>query len=314
MRRSPPFLEAPAIHSEHSPQVVIAHSQHHVSRVIMATRTARMIRTLWSEAGAVGHWARRCVLALLFAAFADPVAWAAAEQEVYITQDNTPLFAAPAEDAKVVLRANAGHRLFVLERAGDWLKVFTPQYILVGEEMWVKADLVGPPPARTESLPAPTAENAAPPLAPEFRLDVDGTPGLEIVASCRVVDDGSGSQRLFERSALAPVAYTFIGAALSCSVEKRDDFGRLEVALRGPDGTLIATAETAAFFGSVLVRSDGPWGDADASRGPSALFLVPDNLHFRFGRPPAGTPVPPFSSPPVPPLSGLSAPPPMAAP
>src|SRR5262249_2892712 len=151
-------------------------------QLTMATRTARMIRKFWSEAGAVGRWARQWVFALLFAAFADPAAWAAAEQteqEVYIRQDNTPLLAAPAEDAKVVLRANAGHRLFVLERAGDWLKVFTPQYMLVGEEMWVKADLVGPPPAGAEPRPAPTAEGEAPPTPPEFHLDVDGTPGIE---------------------------------------------------------------------------------------------------------------------------------------
>jgi len=268
-----------------------------------------MMPTFRLEAIAAGRWACQWTLALLFAALVHPAAWAGAEQEVYIRQDNTPLFAAPVEDAKVVLRANAGHRLFVLERAGDWLKVFTPQYILVEEEMWVRADLVGPPPARTGSLPVPTAEVAGPPMVPEFHLDVGGTPGLEILASCRVVEDEGGPRRLRERSALVPVAYAFIGSALSCSVEKRDDFGRLEVALRGPDGTLIATAETAALFGSVLVRSAGPWGDADASRGPSALFLLPDNFRFRFGRPPAGTPVPPFSSPPVPPLSGFSTPP-----
>ncbi len=278
----------------------------------MATWKARMIRTFWPEEGAFGRRACRWVLALLFVALVVPAAWAGAEQEVYIRRDNTPLFAAPAEDAKVVLRANAGHRLFVLDRAGDWLKVFTPQYMLVGEEMWVRADLVGPPPARTGALPAPTADVAGPPMVPEFHLDVDGTPGLEINASCRVVEDAGGPLRLLERSALVPVAYEFIGSALSCSVEKRDDFGRLEVALRGADGTLIATAETAAFFGSVLVRSAGPWGDPDASRGPSRLFLLPDDFRFRFGQPPAGTPVPPFSSPPVPPLSGFSAPP-MAA-
>jgi len=265
-----------------------------------------MTRTLCSDA--IERWARRGLFALLLAVFAAQTAWAVGEQEVYIRQDNTPLFAAPSEDAKVVLRANAGHRLFVLDRAGDWFKVYTPQYMLVGEEMWVKADLVGPPPQRTDAPPAPTTEVEVAPTAPGFHLDVGGSPGIEVVASCQVVDDERGAQRLFERSALAPVSYDFIGAALSCSVEKRDDVGRLEVALRGADGTLIAAAETAAFYGSVLVRSDGPWGDADASRGPSELFVVPDNFHFRFGHPPAGNPVPPFSSPPVPPLSGFAAP------
>jgi hypothetical protein len=260
------------------------------------------------EAIAAGRRACQWTLALLFAALVHPVAWAGAEQEVYITRDNTPLFVAPAEDAEVVLRANAGHRLFVRERAGDWLKVFTPQYMLVGEEMWVKADLVGPPPARTRPLPAPTADAAGPAMAPVFHLDVGGTPGLEILASCRVVEAEGGPRRLRERSALVPVAYAFVGSALSCIVQKRDDFGRLEVALRGPDGALIATAETAAPFGSVHVRSAGPWGDADASRGPSAIFLLPDDFRFRFARPPAGIPVPPFRSPPVPPLSGFPAP------
>lgn len=268
-----------------------------------------MIRMCRPEAIAAGRRARRWILALLFAALIHPAAWGGAEQEVYIRQDNTPLFAAPAEGARVVLRANAGHRLFVREHAGDWLRVFTPQYMLVGEEMWVKADLVGPPPARTESLPAPTADATAPPIAPTFHLDIGGSPGLAVRASCRIVEGEDAPRRLRERSALVPVAYAFIGSALSCIVQKRDDFGRLEVALRGPDGLLIATAETAAFFGSVLVRSAGPWGDADASRGPSRLFLLPDNFRFRFGRLPAGNPVPPFSSPPVPPLSGFSVPP-----
>jgi hypothetical protein len=272
-----------------------------------------MIRTFRPEASAAGRWACRWATALLFAALVHTAARAGAEEEVYITHDNTPLFAAPAQDAKVVLRANAGHRLFVRERAGDWLKVFTPQYMLVGEDMWVRAEMVGPPPARAEALPAPTADATSAPMAPVFRLDVDGTPGLEITASCRVVADEDASLRLLERSALVPVAYEFIGSALSCSVEKHDDFGRLEAVLRGPDGALIATAETAAFFGSVLVRSAGPWGEADASRGPSRLLLLPDDFRFRFGQPPAGIPVPPFRSPPVPPLSGFAAPP-MAAP
>ena len=260
-----------------------------------------MTRTLCSDA--IERWARRGLFALLLAVFAAQTAWAVGEQEVYIRKDNTLLFAAPSTDAKVVLRANAGHRLFVLDRDGDWLKVYTPQYMLVGEDMWVKADVVGPPPERPEAPPAP----APAPAAPGFHLAVDGSPGIEVVASCRVVDDESGAQRLFERSDLVPVSYDFVSAAVSCSVEKHDDVGHLEVALQGSDGTLIATAETTAFYGSVLVRSDGPWGSADASRGPSAVFFVPDNLHFRFGRPPAGIPVPPFSSPPVPPLSGSSA-------
>ncbi len=85
----------------------------------MATWKARMIRTFWPEEGAFGRRACRWVLALLFVALVVPAAWAGAEQEVYIRRDNTPLFAAPAEDAKVVLRANAGHRLFVLDRSGD---------------------------------------------------------------------------------------------------------------------------------------------------------------------------------------------------
>jgi hypothetical protein len=254
---------------------------------------------------AAGQRARRLALALFVAALVHAAAWAGSEEEVYITQDTTPLFATPAEDAKVVLRANAGHRLILLERVGDWLKVFTPQFILVGEEMWVKAEVVGPPPARTESPPAQTAGDPGLPMATEFHVDVGGTPGLAVRASCRIVEDEGGPRRLSERTDLVPAIHDFIGLAVSCTVRKRDDFGRLDVALRGPDGTLIATAETAAPFGSVRVRSAGPWGDADASRGPSRLFLLPDDPRFRFGRPPPGTPVPLFRSPPVPPLKIL---------
>jgi hypothetical protein len=194
-----------------------------------------MIPTFRPEAIATGHRARHWALALLFAALVHPAAWAGGEEEVYITQDNTPLFAAPAEDSKVVLRANARHRLFVRGRAGDWLKVFTPQYILLGEEMWGKAELVGPPPARAGSPPAPPADDAGPPLAPVFHLNVDGTPGFEVSASCRIVEDEDGLRRLRERSDLVPAAYDFIGSAVSCTVEKRDDFGRLEVVPMGQD-------------------------------------------------------------------------------
>ena len=252
---------------------------------------------------------RRWCLALLLAALL-PAARAGAEDEVAIKQDNTPLFAMPAEGARVVVRANAGHRLFVRGRAGNWLKVFTPQYILVGEDMWVQAERVEPAPTRPEPPPAPAADEAEPPpLASVFRVDVGGTPGLDVRASCGIVENEEGLRRLRERSDLVPVAYEFVGLALSCTVQKRDDFGRLEVALLAPDGTLIATAETAAPFGSVHVRSAGPWGDVDASRGPSRIFLLPDAPRPRLGRPPAGNPVPPFRSPPVPPMSGFAAPP-----
>src|SRR5262245_16874519 len=127
---------------------------------------ALMARTLCSAA--IGRGAHCVIIALLLAVLTAGTAWAVGEQEVYIRKDNTPLFAAPSTDAKVVLRANAGHRLFVLDRDADWLKVYTPQYMLVGEDMWVKADVVGPPPERPEAPPAP----APAPAAPGFHLAV----------------------------------------------------------------------------------------------------------------------------------------------
>jgi hypothetical protein len=252
------------------------------------------------------------VLVVLFAALLSLEDRAGAAEEVYVAQDDTPIFAAPSEDAEVLLRPNAGHRLIVLERRDAWLKVRSPQHMVVGKEMWVQADKVGPPPPK-RAQPAP---EQGPVYAPQpgFLLEANGTPGLDIRTSCRIVEAAGGPRRLRELTELLPAAYEFAGTAISCLVQKLDDLGRLEVALSDQDGTLIATAETAASFGSVRVRSAGPWGEADASRGPSRLFLLGEDPHFRLRQPPTGMPVPPFTSPPVPsftspPVSSFTSPP-----
>jgi hypothetical protein len=251
---------------------------------------------------------RRAIAVLLGALLSSAVRAAGTEETVYVARDDTPLLAAPAEDAEVLLRPNAGHRLIILERTGAWLKVRSPQHIVVNKDMWVPADKVGPRPARAQSAPAQEPVAAPRPRPLGFHLAVNGTPGLKIRTACRIVDTERDLRRLREFTELLPAAYDLPGSAVSCSVRKLDDFGRLEAALSTRNGDLIAVAETGAPFGSVRIRSAGPWGDADASRGSSRIFLLREPPDLGVQRPPARTPVPPFTSPPVPPLSGLARP------
>lgn len=253
-----------------------------------------------------GRRALRRAIAVFLTVFLSSAVRAGSEEAVYVTQDDTWLLAAPAEDAEVLLRPNAGHRLIVLERMGAWIKVRSPQHIVVDKDMWVSADKVGPRPARAQAAQAQGAVETVGPAQRGFHLAVKGTPGLEIRTACRIVDAEGGPRRLREFTELLPAAYDLTGSAVSCSVRKLDDFGRLEVVLSGRDGNLIAVAETGAPFGSVRVRSAGPWGDADASRGSSRIFLLKEPPGLGVERSPARTPVPPFTSPPVPPLSGLA--------
>ncbi len=274
---------------------------------VVFTMTAAAVHAGDTKPIVAGRRTWRWTITVLLAVLLSSAAWPGAAEDVYITQDDTSLLAAPADDAEVLLRPNAGHRLIVLERKSDWLKVRSPQHMVVGKDMWVTADKVGPPPLRAQ--PAPEQPVDAPRhLRPGFHLVVNGTPGLEIRTSCRVVEAEAGLWRLREFTELLPAVYDLEGSAVSCSARKLDDLGRLKVALSGRDGTLIVTAETAAPFGSLSVRSAGPWGDAGASRGLGRILLLKEAPRFSFGRPPAGAPVPPFTSPPVPPLSGFAKP------
>lgn len=71
-----------------------------------------------------------------------------------------------------------------------------------------------------------------------------------------------------------PTEFKLEAMAASCRVNKTDSFGRLAVRLL-EDDRVLAWAITTAPFNSVNVRSRGPWGVADASRGYGALIPAP---------------------------------------
>ena len=127
------------------------------------------------------------------------------------------------------------------------------------------------------------ASLASPAAAAEFRLEVGGTPALDVRGECRVVTDAGETERADFR-AWSPKVYLVDGVAVSCTVQKMDPFGRLEVKLLS-DHAPIAEADTAASFNWVRVRSDGPWGRALGLRGHQPLIL--------FGPGPEGARPPP---------------------
>lgn len=61
-----------------------------------------------------------------------------AADTVYVVSAKAKMFATPAFDAQVVVVANKGDALSVVEKSGDWLKVASPQHT-----GWVSALVVG---------------------------------------------------------------------------------------------------------------------------------------------------------------------------
>jgi hypothetical protein len=213
---------------------------------------------------------------------------------------------------------NHGYRLIERDRRDGWIAVEPYNVRLVDGAAWVRASAVGnQPPAGMET------ETAAPPEPepepePEFKpadedrflLAVDGTPALAFKGRCRIVTaDGKRRHRSFD--GWAPKRFAIVAPFVSCHVHKHDARGRLRVVL-SLDDTVIALAETAGFFGGVRVRSDGPWGEADARvdlprlplahraiPGPTAPGLsMPESMVPPF----SASPVPPFTTSPVPPI------------
>ena len=62
---------------------------------------------------------------------------------LYVSGSRVALRSAPAKDAKIVDRMNAGHKLTEVGREGDWVKVRNASGSVEG---WVSAALVGPSP------------------------------------------------------------------------------------------------------------------------------------------------------------------------
>ena len=123
---------------------------------------------------------------------------------------------------------------------------------------------------------------------------------MAIRVDCQSVTP-AGKRGHIEFESPTPKSFTVDGEALSCIVQKRDARGRLKVALLR-DSSLIASAETAAPFNYVRVRSDGPWGEAKGTRGAVPIPL----LRRKSAR---QSTVPSLSSPTIPPLRGTAVPP-----
>jgi hypothetical protein len=254
-----------------------------------------------TAAASISERARQLACAALLALAVLSPGVAAASDLVYVQQDGTVLATAPGVGGKIVLRVNRGFPLVILGQEGEWLNVRSPQYAAPGETLWVPADRVGPAPEATSQPASVAAPEPAEP-EPTFWIYVDGTPALKFRAECRLVVTADPASRRHEVTDLVPAALGFDADAVSCTVRKLDNFGDLIVTLTNGQGIVIAALDTSALFGSVRVRSDGPWGVARARRGSSRVIVVRDFPEPELGIPKMGTPVPSFTGSPVPPL------------
>lgn len=211
------------------------------------------------------------------------LAMAAGAQDILIAAAGTRLLAAPQSDAPVVAALGGGERLTVVDTEGDWSRVET--WVRSGSgfidrlEGWLRTDqlpaagavetLVAPGPRRTpaaDPAPDPPAERPAPAV-----VTLSGTPALLFSGVCRVVgEDGRQHRRTFRGT--VPKRYAFAGRILSCRFEKQDFRGRLRADLR-IDDELRAWATTLNPYNWVVVRSDGPWGEAAGIEGNKHVIV-----------------------------------------
>ncbi len=227
-------------------------------------------------------------------------------QILYVQPEIINARQAPSTSARVVMRLERGHKLMEFERRGTWVRVLISGTL--GNQGWVHGALVAtrplgqtsPSPVKSRTSGAREKERTEPRPRTGFILDVSGSPAMEIRVDCQLVTP-AGKRGHIEFESLTPESLTVDGEALSCIVQKRDNRGRLKVALLR-DSSLIARAETAAPFNNVRVRSDGPWGEAKGTRGAVAIPL----LRRKSAR---GSTVPSLSSPTIPPLRGTAVPP-----
>jgi hypothetical protein len=147
---------------------------------------------------------------------------------------------------------------------------------------------------------------AAPAAADSLFLDLAGSPGLRVKGTCRLVD-AAGQSRDTTLDGRVPYRFEMDAVAASCAVDKMDERGLLRASLSFAD-RVVVLIETSVSFGSVTVRSDGPWGPALASR-TTALW----RRDHRLGAPGSGSgttsTVPPLGGTSVPPLRGTTVPP-----
>ena len=210
--------------------------------------------------------------------------------------DGIELYEAPRSSAPVLRTLDSNDRLLEFGREGEWVRVAV--FRMVDGRGWVRLADVQAESAVQESQPVEGARDGPEhagdgEILHRFVLDIDGTPAIAFRASCRVVGRREDEQK-FDFVGLVPDRAIADARAISCIVRKADTHGRLRVALHSED-VRVATAETRAAFNWVRVRSDGPWGPAQAARGSVALVVPtlsgpshPESTII----PPLGDPVP----------------------
>ena len=183
-------------------------------------------------------------------------------REYLVMQDVVAIRSAPRADASVVAHLRRGDMVVEFARRADWMKISV--YRTVGKEGWVPRAAVQAA-ARTIAAPPASPEAAiSEPFVP-LTLRVFGSPARQFRGVCRLTNAQGEVERL-EFKGISPSTYNFVAGAASCRVQKWDASGRLRVNL-GRGGVLISSAETAAAYNWVRVRSDGPWGTAGGKRG-----------------------------------------------
>ncbi len=220
------------------------------------------------------------------------VALPAHAEELVVRDGGAALYAAPSRKAPVVAQAVAGDRLRIVGGGGDWFSVSKAGDDAPDRGLWIQA-------ARVATAPVEEQFESA---LPDFTLEIAGSPLLEIRTACTLVRFDLDKRRRFEFDDEIPASYEFDGDALSCTVRNRDGAGVLEVTLRDADGDIVAAAASYDSFATVRVRSDGPWGAAQASARPGRVIFVRDLPRLGPVPPFSSTPVPPFTSNPVPPI------------
>jgi hypothetical protein len=179
-----------------------------------------------------------------------------------------------------VMRLAQGHKVMEYERRGAWINVGI--FDTLGLEGWVpEARLGARPPGEPPDLPPevappeteiPAEATASSTQAPRVLMEVAGSPALSFIGNCRL-SDGAGNIEKRKIKGLVTKRFSFGAEAVSCTVQKWQSRGRLEVALwRG--GELIVANETSGPFNFVRVRTDGPWGEARSSRGGVGVPVI----------------------------------------
>jgi hypothetical protein len=166
------------------------------------------------------------------------------------------------------------------ERQGAWINVGI--FDTLGLEGWVpEARLAArppgappdePPEAEATDTDRPEEATASSAETPHILMEVAGTPAMSFIGNCRLSDEAGNIEKI-KLEGLVTQSFSFGAVAVSCTVQKWESWGRLEVAMwRG--GELIVANETSGPFNFVRVRTDGPWGDAGSSRGSAGIPVI----------------------------------------